>query len=126
MRTLNACLFATAAMLSVAAFASPPQLVDSTPADGGISTRPAALRLDFDQPVAVEGASFDLQMTTMPGMTMKEPMRTGFAATAATNDGKSLIVTLRMPLPAGTYAMIWQVGNAAGEQGTGVYNFAVR
>lgn len=115
-----------AVALASAAPAAAPALTESTPADGGIATRPPAIALTFDQTVVAAGASFDVLMTTMPGMAMAQPMRMTVAKAALGPDGRTLTATLDTPLVPGTYRVAWRVANAAAEQGTGVVEFGVR
>ena len=125
MRSIHV-LLAGLAAISTAAVAAPPKLVDSTPAADGIATKPAKVELTFDQPVVSAGASFDVLMMTMPGMTMAEPMRMTVVSTNVDAGGKLLTATFKTPLPAGTYDFRYQVANAGGETGSGVVSFGVR
>jgi methionine-rich copper-binding protein CopC len=126
MRMLSTLAALVASTLAGAAAASPPRLVDSKPADGALATRPAAIRLAFDQKVVAAGASYELLMVTMPGMAMAEPMRMAVVSGQSDPDGAALYATLKGPLPPGGYKINWRVKNAAGEEGAGTLSFAVR
>lgn len=106
--------------LATAALAAPPKLTSSTPAGGSIATRPVAVRLGFDQAIAVEGARFDLQM-----LGMAQPM--SIAIQAVNHDGPNFIdLRLAEPLAPGRYHLSWSVPSAAGEAGQGTVNFSSR
>ena len=125
MRSVHALLVGLAA-LSTAAVAAPPKVVDSTPAAGGIATRPAKVELTFDQPVLAAGAAFDVLMITMPGMKMEEPMHMPVASTGVDASGTLLTATFGTPLPPGTYDFKYQVRTVLGETSSGVVSFGVR
>lgn len=121
-----ALVFTGLASLASGAVAAPPQLLDSTPTEDGIATRPAVAELTFDQPVDASSATYEVLMLTMPGMKMVEPMRMAVISSALDATGKVLTATFKAPLPPGTYGLNWTVRNALGETGTGVVHFGVR
>lgn len=119
-------VFTGLASLACGAVAVPPRLVDSTPAEDGIATRPSVAELTFDQPVDASSATYEVLMLTMPGMKMDEPMRMAVVSSSIDATGKVLTATFKVPLPPGTYGLNWTIRNALGETGTGVVHFGVR
>lgn len=120
--------FAAIAMsaLAPAALMAHVQLTDSTPAAGAQAKAPKEITLTFSQPVDPATAAASIIMTAMPGMANhgEMPIR-NFTATWM-DEGKTMILTLKKPLPTGTYEVRWQAAAADGHGMSGTVTFDVR
>lgn len=122
--------FAAAAMLA-ASFASPSitlahtRVVASTPAEGATVGRPRVVTLTFSEALLPPTAAASIVMTAMPGMQNHSPMVIRNFATAWSNSNRTMTLTLREPLRAGTYEVRWQAAGADGHRMNGTVNFIV-
>ena len=57
---------------------------------------------------------------------MTAPMSVGAVTSTVAADGKTLVGTLRSPLPAGTYTVGWHAVTADTHRVEGSYSFTVR
>ena len=64
-------------------------------------------------------------MTAMPGMADHGEMVIRNFTPDWSADGRTLTLTLKKPLPAGTYEVRWQAAAADGHAMTGTVNFTV-
>ncbi|MEO6359071.1 MAG: copper homeostasis periplasmic binding protein CopC [Sphingomicrobium sp.] len=96
----------TLAATSTGAIAHP-KLVSSNPAANSTVKKPTSITLTFNEKLIAAAAKVDLTMTSMPGMGGHKPMKvTGFKSSVAA-DGKTLVLSLPRPLPAGGYKLDW-------------------
>lgn len=102
------------------------QLTASTPAAGAAAKAPKAITLTFSQPVVQASAAASIIMTAMPGMPNhgEMPIRNFTASWSA--DGKTMTLTLKKPLPTGSYDVRWQAAAADGHAMKGTVAFEVK
>ena len=120
----------TTPLLAVLAFAGTAQahtrLVSSSPAAHATVARPGRVVLTFNERVVANFSGAELMMTGMPGMANHQPMAiTGFTS-AMSADGKTLTLTMRRALTAGTYQIKWHAAGADTHRMEGTFNFTVR
>ena len=120
--------FAAAAM-GVAPFAAPTaalahtKVVSSTPAEGSTVARPRVVALTFKEELLPPTAAASIVMTAMPGMANHSPMIIRNFTTGWSNSNRTMTLTLRQPLRAGTYEVRWQAAGADGHRMKGTVNF---
>ncbi|MCL9998480.1 MAG: copper resistance protein CopC [Erythrobacter sp.] len=100
-------------------------LADSTPAAGSEIKAPKVILLTFSMPVDQTTAAASIIMTAMPGMANhgEMPIRNFTASWSA--DGKTMTLTLKKPLPTGTYEVRWLAAAGDGHAMNGTVNFEV-
>jgi hypothetical protein len=123
-----AALFAALALTALAPSApllAKVKLAASTPAAGAKAKSPKTVTLTFSEKVNPAKATAAIIMTAMPGMANhgEMPIRNFTASWSA--DGKTMTLTLKKPLPAGTYDVRWQAAGADGHAMTGKVTFDV-
>lgn len=121
-------LFATALMtlvMGTPAIAHP-KLVASNPAANATVAKPKMIELRFSEKLVGQFSSVDLLMIGMPGMKAHAPMKVGGLATSTRKDGKTMIVSLKSPLTAGTYKLDWHAVSADTHRVNGTYSFRVK
>lgn len=120
---------ATTVALASALLASPafahPKLLSSTPAANASVASPSRITLTFNENLMPRLSGADIVMTGMPGMPDHRMPVTGFR-TSTGADGKTLILTLAQPLPAGTYQVAWHAVSADTHRVQGNISFTVR
>ncbi len=101
------------------------KLAASTPAAGAKAKSPKTVTLTFSEKVNPAKATAAIIMTAMPGMADhgEMPIRNFTASWSA--DGKTMTLSLKKPLPAGTYDVRWQAAGADGQAMTGKVTFTV-
>ena len=100
-------------------------LTASTPIEGSAAKAPKVVTLTFSQPVDPATAAASIVMTAMPGMANHGEMAIRNFTPSWSADGQTLTLTLKKPLPAGTYEVRWQAAAADGHAMTGTVNFTV-
>lgn len=120
----------TAPVLAALAFAGSAQahtrLVSSSPAANATVAKPGRLVLTFNERVVANFTGATLVMTSMPGMASHQPMPiTGFTSAMSAN-GKTLTLTMRRALSAGTYQLRWHAAGADTHRMEGTLSFTVR
>ena len=119
--------FAAATLLLGAAPAlAHPKLVSASPAANATVARPTQLQLVYSETLIPALSGIDLTMTAMPGMKSHSAMKVKGFATSVGKDGKTLVVALPRPLPAGTYQVDWHAVSADTHRITGAYTFQVK
>ncbi|NNM77787.1 copper homeostasis periplasmic binding protein CopC [Sphingomonas sp. ID1715] len=103
-----------------------PKLVSATPAANATVSRTAKIELHFSEKLVGQFSGVDLVMTDMPGMKMNGPMKMNGVAVAVGPDGKTLVATLKAPLPAGSYKLDWHAVSADTHRVNGSYTFQVK
>ena len=122
--------FAAAAMLA-ASLASPPavlahtRVVASTQAEGATVARPRVVTLTFSEALLPPTAAAGIVMTAMPGVENHGQMVIRNFTTAWSNSNRTMTLTLRQPLRAGTYEVRWQAAGADGHRMKGTVSFIV-
>lgn len=97
----------------------------STPAAGTAAKAPKAITLTFSQPVVQSSAAANIVMTAMPGMKDHGEMAIRNFTPAWSADGKTLTLSLKKPLSAGSYEVRWQAAAADGHAMEGTVAFDV-
>ena len=103
-----------------------PKLVAANPAANSLVAKPSKIELRFSEKLVGQFSSVDLAMTGMPGMANHGPMKVSGVATSIGGDGKTLVVTLKKPLAAGTYKLDWHAVSADTHRVNGSYSFRVK
>ncbi len=123
---------ALAAVAMVAASLSAPtmalahtRVVASTPAEGATVARPRVVTLTFSEALLPPTAAASIVMTAMPGVANHGDMVIRNFTTAWSNSNRTMTLTLRQPLRAGTYEVRWQAAGADGHRMNGTVNFIV-
>ena len=102
------------------------RLVSSTPTANATVSKPGRVVLTFNERVVANFTGATLAMTSMPGMASHQPMAiTGFTS-AMSADGKTLTLTMRRALAAGTYQLRWHAAGADTHRMEGTLSFTVR
>ena len=125
-RTLAIDMALAAACLAGTAAVAQPRLVDAVPAENTeIATPPARVELNFDQPLLARKSAARLVMTGMPGMSGHAPMAMAVTVSAG-EDGRTMRVTPRQVLPAGSYRVDWRAVSHDDQAATGAVDFTVK
>lgn len=101
-------------------------LAASTPAAGTTAKAPKILTLTFSQPVNQTNAAASIIMTAMPGMANHGEMAIRNFTKSWSDDSKTLTLTLKKPLPTGSYEVRWQAAASDGHAMSGTLSFEVR
>lgn len=122
--------FAAAAILaaslaSTSAVLAHTRVVASTPAEGATVARPRVVTLTFSEALLPPTAAASIVMTAMPGVENHGQMVIRNFTTAWSNSNRTMTLTLRQPLRAGTYEVRWQAAGADGHRMKGTVNFIV-
>lgn len=123
-----AALFAALALTTLAPSApllAKVKLAASTPAAGAKAKSPKTVTLTFSEKVNPAKATAAIIMTAMPGMANHGEMAIRNFTASWSADGKTMTLTLKKPLPAGTYDVRWQAAGADGHAMTGKVTFDV-
>jgi methionine-rich copper-binding protein CopC len=117
--------FALSALIPTA-LAAHVELTASTPAAGSQVRAPKVIDLTFSQPVDPATAAASIVMTAMPGMANHGEMPIRNFTASWSDEGKTMTLTLKKPLPTGTYEVRWQAAAADGHGMSGTVVFDVR
>jgi copper resistance protein C len=101
------------------------KLAASTPVAGAKAKAPKTITLTFSEKVNPAKATAAIIMTAMPGMANHGEMPIRNFTTSWSADGKTLTLTLKKPLPTGSYDVRWQAAAADGHAMTGKVSFDV-
>ena len=101
-------------------------VVASSPAQGATVAKPKTVTLTFSEAMLPPTAAASIVMTAMPGMDNHGEMAIRNFTAAWSNGNKTMTLSLRQPLKAGTYEVRWQAAGADGHRMTGVVKFIVR
>ena len=103
-----------------------PKLVAASPATNSVISSTNELKLTFNEALVAQFSGMSILMTDMPGMKMTAPMSVGAITSTVAADGKTLVGTLKAPLPAGTYTLGWHAVTADTHRVEGTYSFKVK
>ncbi len=103
-----------------------PRLVSASPAANATIASTNELKLTFSEALVAPFSGISVLMTDMPGMTMTAPMSVGAVTSTVAADGKTLVGTLKEPLPTGTYTLGWHAVTADTHRVEGSYSFTVK
>ncbi len=101
------------------------RVVASTPAEGATVARPRVVTLTFSEALLPPTVATSIVMTAMPGMAKHGEMAIRNFKSAWSNSDRTLTMTLRQPLRAGSYDVRWQAAGADGHRMTGTVRFTV-
>ncbi|MXO73501.1 copper resistance protein CopC [Altererythrobacter buctensis] len=101
------------------------RVVASTPAQGATVARPRVVTLTFNEALLPPTTATSIVMTAMPGMANHTPTAIRNFTTAWSNGNKTVSLTLRQPLRAGSYEVRWQAAGADGHRMNGTVSFTV-
>jgi methionine-rich copper-binding protein CopC len=76
-----------------------PRLVSASPAANTAISSTTKLKLTFSEALVAQFSGMSVLMTDMPGMKMTAPMSVGAVTSMVAADGKTLVGTLKSPLP---------------------------
>lgn len=102
------------------------RLVSSSPAANATVSKPGRVVLTFNERVVARFTGVDLTMTSMPGMAAHQPMVISGFTSAMSADGKTLTLTMRRALMAGTYQVKWHAVGDDTHRMEGTYIFTVK
>lgn len=120
-----------AVIISVASLAIPniasahTRVTVSTPAEGAKVKSPRVVTLTFSEALLPPTVTTSIVMTAMPGMPNHGEMVIRNFTTSWSNDNKTLKLSLRKPLQAGSYDVRWQAAGADGHRMKGKISFTV-
>lgn len=117
--------FALTTLAPTAPLMAKVKLAASTPTAGAKAKAPKTVTLTFSEKVNAAKATAAIVMTAMPGMPNHGEMPIRNFTPSWSADGKTLTLTLKKPLPAGTYDLRWQAAGADGQAMTGKVTFDV-
>lgn len=101
------------------------KIVSSTPAQGAIVAKPRVVTMTFSEALLPPTAAASIVMTAMPGVPNHGEMVIRNFTTAWSNGNRTMTLTLKQPLKAGTYEVRWQAAGADGHRMTGKIGFKV-
>ena len=122
----------TSAALALAALSMPSvatahaRVTASTPAQGSTVARPRMVTITFSEALLPPTVATSIIMTAMPSMANHSPMVIRNFKTKWSNGNRTLTMTLRKPLAAGSYEARWQAAGADGHRMTGMISFKVK
>lgn len=102
------------------------ELTASSPAANTEAKAPKQITLTFSQPVDAATAAASIVMTAMPGMANHGEMAIRNFTASWSDDGKTMTLALKKPLPEGTYEIRWQAAAADGHAMNGTVVFDVK
>lgn len=121
-----------AVAFSIAALALPnaaalahTKVTASTPAEGAKVKSPRVMTLTFSEALLPPTVATSIVMTAMPGMKNHGEMAIRNFTTGWSNGNRTLKLTLRKPLQAGSYDVRWQAAGADGHRMKGKISFTV-
>lgn len=116
----------TGTMALATAAEAHPRLIAASPAVNATIASTNELKLTFSEALVAQFSGMNVLMTDMPGMKMTSPMSVGAVTSTVAADGKTLVGTLKAPLPAGTYTLGWHAVTADTHRVEGNYSFTVK
>lgn len=98
----------------------------SNPAEGAAIKPPRSLAITFSEPVDQATAAANIVMTAMPGVPNHGEMVIRNFTADWSDNSQTMTLSLRKPLPAGTYELRWQAAAKDGHTMNGAINFTVQ
>jgi methionine-rich copper-binding protein CopC len=126
MRIATALAALALSALTPTALSAHVELTASTPAAGSQVKAPKVIDLTFSQPVDPSTAAASIIMTAMPGMANHGEMAIRNFTASWSDDGRTMTLTLRKPLPTGTYEVRWQAAASDGHAMSGTVAFDIK
>ena len=125
-RSIFAAVNICVASLSIPNIASAhTRVTASTPTEGAQVKSPRVVTLTFSEALLPPTVATSIVMTAMPGMPNHGEMVIRNFTTSWSNDNKTLKLSLRKPLQAGSYDVRWQAAGADGHRMKGKISFTV-
>jgi len=122
----TAIIAALAALAMPAAALAHPKLVAASPAVNAKVAPTNSIKLTFSERLMPKLSGATLTMTGMPGMANHPDMKMPGVTSTVAADGKSILLTLAKPLPAGSYRADWIIVGADTHRITGTHSFSVK
>ena len=116
---------ALAAMAAASPALAHPKLESGTPAANATVKTAKQIALRFNEKLVPAFSGANVVMTGMPGMADHGEMKMGGKASVA-KDGKTMVITLAKPLPAGDYRVDWYAVAGDTHRIKGSHSFKVR
>lgn len=101
------------------------RVVAATPAQGATVKGPRVVTLTFSEAQLPPTVAASIVMTAMPGVANHGEMVIRNFTTSWADGNRTLKLTLRQPLRAGSYDVRWQAAGADGHRMTGKVSFTV-
>jgi copper resistance protein C len=101
------------------------KVVSSTPAQGATVAKTRVVTMSFSEALMPPTAAASIVMTAMPGVKAHGEMAIRNFTIAWSNNNRTMTLTLKQPLKAGTYEVRWQAAGADGHRMTGKIAFNV-
>lgn len=101
------------------------RVVASTPTQGATVARPRIVTLTFSEALLPPTVATSIVMTAMPGVPNHGEMVIRNFTSGWSAGNRTLTLTLRQPLRAGSYDVRWQAAGADGHRMTGTVSFTV-
>jgi methionine-rich copper-binding protein CopC len=123
-------LIASLALVSVgltspAATLAHSKIMTSTPSEGATVAKLRVVELNFTEGMLTPTAVASIVMTDMPGVKNHGEMVIRNFTPSWSNNNRTLTLSLRQPLRAGSYEVRWQAAGADGHRMTGKVSFKV-
>ena len=115
----------SAALITPAATLAHSKIMTSTPAEGANEAKPRVVELNFTEGMLTPTAVASIVMTDMPGVKNHGEMIIRNFTPSWSNNNRTLTLSLRQPLRAGSYEVRWQAAGADGHRMTGKVSFKV-
>lgn len=116
---------ACATIVSPTATLAHSKVMTSTPSEGTTVAKPKVVQLNFSEGLLTPTAVASIVMTAMPGVKNHGEMIIRNFTPSWSNNNRTLTLTLRQPLRAGSYEVRWQAAGADGHRMTGKVSFKV-
>lgn len=100
-------------------------IVASTPAQGATVSSPKVIVLTFGEALLPPTVATAVVMTAMPGVENHGEMTIKNYQSAWSNDSRTLTLTLKQALRAGSYDVRWQAAGTDGHRMKGTVSFTV-
>ena len=116
---------ASAALISPTATLAHSKIMTSTPSEGATVAKLRVVELNFTEGMLTPTAVASIVMTDMPGVKNHGEMVIRNFTPSWSNNNRTLTLSLRQPLRAGSYEVRWQAAGADGHRMTGKVSFKV-
>ncbi len=116
---------ASATIVSPTATLAHSKVMTSTPSEGATVAKPKVVQLNFSEGLLTPTAVASIVMTAMPGVKNHGEMIIRNFTPSWSNNNRTLTLSLRQPLRAGSYEVRWQAAGADGHRMTGKVSFKV-
>jgi methionine-rich copper-binding protein CopC len=112
------------ALIAAPALAAP-GVTSTYPAANAAVKPPGKITIGFNAPLKPGSAGAEIVMTAMPGMADHPPMVIKAFTNELADDGKTLVLKLKSPLPIGSYTVNFAATGLDGDPITGSVDFRV-